>query len=215
MSVLDTVSASISAALDAIINTKIFYRDNSISIIQAGVILLLPQITAFLLQYNAEFGIKFEVQLENYPLLLFVFLVVMVYILIEPSIAEKTGEEISKIAFLSIHLFAFALSLNLIYAFVIPILGFDNDPLAAEISNLSTSWRSLLKEPVFAMFYGIPFLIIAIGLVVLNSFRQYPREQFKTVLKTGLFWRSFIIAVLLAFYQYAAFILVGVTPVTT
>ena len=52
MSIFDTLSGSISAALDAIINTKVFYRDNSISVTQAGIILLLPQITAFLLQYN-------------------------------------------------------------------------------------------------------------------------------------------------------------------
>lgn len=212
MTVSDAVSASVSTAIDGIVNTKIFYRDNKVTLIQSGIILLLPQITAFLLQYNKkEFGIEFVVQLENYPLLLFVFLVVMVYILIEPSVSEKTGAELSKIAFLSIHLFAFGLSVNLIYAILVPVLGFEYDPVAAQISNLYVNSKELLTEPKFAMLYGTPFLAIATCLVIFNSIRQYSKEQLVGVLKSGLFWRSFIVAVLLAFYQYAAFILVGVT----
>jgi hypothetical protein len=206
MSILDTISSSTSAALDSIINTKVFYRDNEVTPIQAGIILLLPQITAFLLQYNKEFGIEFKVQLENYPLLLFVFLVVMMYVLIEPSITKKSGDEISKIAFLSIHLFAFALSLNLIYAVLVPLFS-DHDLLAEQISNLATYWEGLLEQRTFAMIYGLPFLAAAIGLIMLNSKRQYSPEQWKGTLTSRLFWTSFVVSVLLALYQYAAFIL--------
>jgi hypothetical protein len=209
MSVFDAISSSVSTALDSIINTRMFYRDNSLTPIQAGIILLLPQITAFLLQYNKEFGIKFEMQLENYPLLLFVFLVVMVFVLIEPEITQKSGEEISKIAFLSIHLFAFALSLNLIYAVVVPLFGYRYDPLAAQVANFATYWQKPLQPTQFAMLYGVIFLLVAIFLVALNSWRQYQEDHRRNVLKTPLFWRSSLLAMLLAFYQYAIFILIG------
>jgi len=83
MNTIDVIIKSFSSAFNSIINTEIFYRSNRISILQAGIVLILPQLSAYLLEYNKEFGIAMKVKLENYPLLLFVLLVSSFYVLLE------------------------------------------------------------------------------------------------------------------------------------
>src|SRR3954464_11543890 len=103
---METITKSFSSAFNAILNTEIFYKSNQLSPLQAGIILILPEMSAYLVQYNSSFGIDFKIKLENYPLLLFILLVASFYVLLEPRIRSKNANEVFKLAFLSVHIFA-------------------------------------------------------------------------------------------------------------
>jgi uncharacterized protein with PQ loop repeat len=205
---MDAIIKSFSSAFDSIINTEIFYKGNQLSLLQAGIILILPQMAAYVVQYNSSFGIEFKVQLENYPLLLFILLVASFYVLLEPRIRTKNANAVFKLTFLSVHIFAFALSLNLIYAVSLQILGIKDDFLGGQIANASSLFLQPLSKPAFAALYGLPFLLVSILLVFRNSYRRHPGRM-KTIVRSRYFWRTFALSSLLAVYQYMALILVG------
>ena len=210
MGALEKLADGFSSAFNSIIGVRIYYKDNDIKLIQAGIIMLLPLMTAYLLDYNKGFGIDFKVKLQNYPLLLFLFLVVTLYVLVEPKITQKNSTEVVGIVFLSVHIFAFALSINLIYAVILQLIG-ATDIIQSLISNGATRFAGELREPVFAAIYGLPFLLLSVGLIVRNSLRTYHAENRPTAefVRDSLFWRTAVLVTLLAVYQYMAFILVG------
>jgi len=211
MSILSKISDDFSAAFDSIITTKIYYRDNNADMLQAGLITLLPQMAAYLLEYNKEFGIKIGVKLENYPLLLFVVLVVALYVLAEPKLSEKKSNDVFGIVMLSVHIFAFALSLNLIYSVSLQVFGISDDFIRAQIANAATLLPGELKPSAFAAMYGIPFLAASVAVLFANSKRYYKlnSKDMNDFIRLALFWRSLILAVVLSIYQYMAFILIG------
>jgi hypothetical protein len=211
MNPLDGLMKSFSTAFDSIINVKAIYRDNDVSFVQTGLIILLPQITAYLITYNQIFGIKLGVKLESYPVLLLIFLVCGLYVICEPRIPEKKANAVLQLALLSIHIFGFALGLNLIYAAVIQIFGFD-DLIQAHIFNWANINPGNLTPPVFALLYGTPFLLVSLAIVFRNTLREATAET-KATLRTVFFWRTFMLATALAFYQYMVFILIGASAV--
>ncbi len=207
MNSLDAILKSFSAAFDSIINVKIFYKCNKVTLLQAGLIVLLPQISAYLIDYNKKFGIKFGVNLASYPLLLFVFFVCALYVLADPRLKAKKAYDVLQLSLLSIHIFAFALSLNLIYVGIIQILG-ANDVIQNGIFILSSHSPYNLTEQVFSLIYGMPFILVSVGIIFRNSFRHRSRAM-QIGVRSCFFWRSFALAIMLALYQYMAFILVG------
>jgi hypothetical protein len=210
MSALDVLLKSFSSAFDSIINVKIFYKYNKVTLLQAGLIVLLPQISAYLIDYNKKFGIKFGVDIASYPLLLFVFFVCCLYVLAEPRLKTKKADDVVRIALLSIHIFAFALSLNLIYVGIIQILG-TSDIVQDWIFILASHSPNNLTEQVFSLIYGAPFILASLVLIFRNSFRRRPRA-IRIALRSCFFWRSLALVIILALYQYMAFILVGASP---
>jgi hypothetical protein len=131
------------------------------------------------------------------------------YVLLEPRIRSKNANEVFKLAFLSVHIFAFALSFNLIYAVTLQILGVQ-DILGGQIANASSLFSAPLKTPTFAALYGLPFLLASIALVSRNAYRRHSRRM-SIIVKSQFFWRTFVLSLVLAVYQYMALILVGKT----
>ena len=129
------------------------------------------------------------------------------YVLLEPKIRSKNASEVFKLAFLSVHIFAFALSFNLIYAVTLQILGVQ-DILGGQIANASSLIDEPLNKPTFAALYGLPFLFASIALVFRNAYRRHSWRM-STIVKSQFFWRTFALSFLLAVYQYMALILVG------
>jgi hypothetical protein len=207
MNPIDQVTKSFSIAFDSIINTKIYFRSNRMTLLQAGIILILPQMSAYLLEYNKALGIDMKVKLQSYPLLLFLLLASTIYVLLEPRMRSKRADDVFRLAFLSIHIFAFALSINLIYAVLLQVFGIP-DFLRTQIQSAATSLTTPLKPATFAAIYGLPFLILSVALVFRNSYRRAPKRM-RTILRAPFFWRTFVICVALAIYQYMAFILIG------
>lgn len=212
MNPLEPLLKAFSGAFDAIINTQIYYKSNRVTLLQAGIIALLPQVSAYVLESNKKLGIQFGVNLQSYPLLLFMFLVVTLYVLVEPRLIRKKAEDVFRLVLLSIHLFAFALSINLIYLVVLQLIE-KKDLLAREIEAAAGSFQGTLHPSVFAAVYGVPFLIISIAIVFRNSFRLHAWRM-RRIAVAPFFWRTFFLSVVLALYQYMAFILVGASAVS-
>lgn len=209
MNPLEAITKAFTSAFDAIINTELYYRANRLSVLQAGMVLILPQMAAFLIEYNKTMGVKLNVKTDGYPLLLFVLLVVMFYELLEPRIRTKKASEVFRLSFLSIHVFAFALSLNLIYAVILQIIG-QPDWLMTQASNAGSLIGANVSKQVLAAAYGVPFLACSIAFITWNSFRRH-KKRMRLLLRAPVFWRTFVITVVLALYQYMAFILVDKT----
>jgi hypothetical protein len=120
---------------------------------------------------------------------------------------SKKADDVFRLGFLSIHVFAFALSINLVYAVLLQIFGIP-DFLQTQIQSAAMSLTTALKPATFAAIYGLPFLILSLVLVFRNSYRRAPKRM-RTILKAPFFWRTFVICAALALYQYMAFILIG------
>lgn len=208
MNIIDAVFKQFSFAFDSIINAGIFYRSNRISLLQAGIIVLLPQIAAYLIDYNKRFGIDFAVKLDSYPLLLFVLLVCTLYVLIEPHLRTKAADDVFRLTLLSIHIFAFALSMNLVYAGTLQIFGQNQDIIQTWILSVYSRSSAQLTQSIFALIYGIPFVLISLAIITRNSFRRQPRRM-RVIVASFFFWRTLVVVTVLALYQYMAFILVG------
>ena len=69
--------------------------------------------------------------------------------------------------------------------------------LAAQVANFATYWQEPLQPTQFAMLYGVIFLLVAIFLGALDSWRQDHRRN---VLETPLFWWLSLLAMLLVLH---------------
>jgi len=121
----------------------------------------------------------------------------------------KSANEAFRLAFLTIHLFAFALSLNLVYAIILQIFAAP-DFVAQAIFNIFSADPRNLPQSTFAVIYGIPFLALPVTMLVYNSYRLH-RWRMRIIIRSRFFWFTLVLALMLAVYQYMAFILVEAT----
>jgi hypothetical protein len=206
---VEKLSEVFRSSFDNLLNTSAFFRSNPVNILQALILFLLPQISAYLVEYNKEFGIT--ARLDNYPLLIVLLLFAALYIVVEPSLLRKQGRNVLQIALLSALIFTIGLAVNLMYKSFIVLFDID-DPWEREINNAVVGLN--ISDERFAQIYIIPFLFVSVTIVLVNSAKRWGGRRTR-YWRSALFWRSFIVVVILAAFQYIAFVLNGKTVADT
>lgn len=205
----NSVSDFLGDALDGILATHLYFRQNSYTILQSAVILIIPPAAIFLVSQYSDFGIKLGIEPSSFPLIVIILFVSSLYLMLEGKSHKRHKGDLIKFFLTSVSIFTIAMLFATIYSSSLVIMYGKNPPniLADNIQNAIFTERPF-NHLEFALFYSSPFVISSIILISINSFIRYPWRT-RILIRSMFFWRTTIAVSVIAFYQFITFIIMG------
>jgi hypothetical protein len=205
----DSIAGFVGDALDRILATHLYFRQNSFSALQAALLLVVPPVSTYLIAQHAEFGFRLGVEPGTFPLIVVVLFLSSIYLMMERLWTRRRPGDLSKFFLTTVAIFTVALLFSVFYSTSLLVIYGRNPPdiLANNIQNALFTTRDF-SHLLFATAYSLPFLLLSLIILAFNSFSKYPRRS-RLLLRSALFWRSLIAASLIALYQLVIFVLIG------